>query len=292
MTMIEPCGPSGDVLAGGVARLLDGLRDKCGLKRDDLLERKVLGALRQQPPATCNFWIDDLVARAPDDPAWLAFVESVTVHETYFFRDPTQLGALVDRLLPDLLAERARHGRRLKVWSAGCASGEEAYTVAMLLSEALAAMDENPANWDIVILGSDISRAVVARAQEGVYGGPGLNAFRRMPPRFMRHFTALEDGHSGRKRIDPALARLVRFRQHNLMDATPPDDGFDIVLCRNVFIYFDDPAQHRAVANLRRALAPGGHLLLGVTDRLAADSGFERLSHGMAMFYRRREDGP
>lgn len=285
----DPAGAAADPAIG---RLLDDLRRKCGLKRDELLERKIAGVLRQHPRAERRAWVDDLTAREPSDPRWLAFVEAVTVHETYFFRDPGQLDVLATTILPSVLEDRAARGRRLRVWSAGCASGEEAYTVAMLVREAIGDRGEAPEAWRVEILGSDISRAVVAQAAQGIYGGPGLNAFRRLPDRHARHFEAVPGDLAGRRRIAAPLAAMVSFRQHNLMDAAPPGTGFDIALCRNVFIYFDDEAQARAVASLGRAMVDGGYLLLGVTDRLAPGCGFRRLSMGTAVIYRREVRGP
>jgi chemotaxis protein methyltransferase CheR len=273
-----------------VARLMEDLRAKSGLKRDDLLARKIAGVLRQRAPGERAAWVDDLIARPSSDPAWLAFVEAVTVHETYFFRDPGQLAALAERYLPDMLAAKAAAGdRSLRVWSAGCASGEEAYTAAILLREAIAARGEAPEDWSIAVTGGDISRAILAQAAEGVYGGPGLNAFRRMPARHAVHFVDCGADQPGRRQVVPRLAALVRFRQHNLMDPEPPETGFDIVMCRNVFIYFDEAAQQRAVATLRKGLAEGGYLLLGVTDRLPPGSGFVREASGTAVIYRRAE---
>ena len=271
-----------------VERLLEDLRAKCGLKRDELLARKIAGVLRQCAAGERDAWVGDLVARPPGDPGWLAFVEAVTVHETYFFRDPAQLAVLGEVILPALLEARAAAGRRvLRVWSAGCASGEEAYSVAMLVLDAIAARGETPRDWEVAILGSDISRAILAQARQGIYGGPGLNAFRRMPARQERHFVALEGAQAGLRRISGELSAMASFCQHNLMDAAPPQAGFDIALCRNVFIYFDDAAQKRAVATLHRGLVEGGHLLLGVTDRLAPGCGFAREPCGTAVIYRR-----
>lgn len=287
MAMIEqaPIPQASDDPA--VARLLEDLRVKSGLKRDELLARKLAGVLRQRPAAERTAWVEDLIARPSSDPGWLAFVEAVTVHETYFFRDPGQLAFLSEAILPPLLAARAQTGRRsLRIWSAGCASGEEAFSVAMLVLEAVTARGEAPEDWQIAILGSDISRAVVNQARTGVYGGPGLDAFRRMPARYERFFHGCPET-PGRRRIDAALSRLVRFSQHNLMDSEPPGTGFHIVLCRNVFIYFDETAQARAVATLHRGMAEGGHLLLGVTDRLGPGSGFVRETRGAAVAYRR-----
>lgn len=273
-----------------LGRLLEDLRIKCGLRRDELLERKVAGVLRQVPAEEREAWAADLEGRSPQDPRWLRFVEAITVHETYFFRDPVQLDALVGRILPAMIAERARHGRRrLKLWSAGCASGEEAYTVAILVLQALAQAGEAPERWQLHVLGTDISRTVIAHAREAVYGGPGLNAFRRLPTRYESCFVEAVPCKPERRRVRPDIARLVAFRQHNLMDRDGPDAGFDLVLCRNVFIYFDDEGQGRAVRMLRHATVEGGYLLLGVTDRLAHDSGFERCQVGTAVVYRREK---
>ena len=282
----EPC-------AEGVERLLEDLRRRCGLKRDELLARKVVGVLRQHAAAERKAWVEDLLGRPAHDPRWLAFVETVTVHETYFFRDPDQLEVLRRAILPALLAERARRGRRrLDIWSAGCASGEEAYTVAILVLDALAEAGEDPDLWSLHVLGTDISRTVIARAEDGVYGGPGLDAFRRLPDRYAAWFVAAPEAGGQCRRVCPEVMRRVSFRQHNLMDRDPPEAGFDLALCRNVFIYFDEDGQERAIAMLRRGLAEPGYLLLGVTDRLASDSGFVRAATGTAVIYEKRESAP
>lgn len=290
MALNGQAGQEGALDDPDVARVMEDLRAKSGLKRDDLLARKIAGVLRQRAPGERAAWVDDLIARPSSDPVWLAFVETVTVHETYFFRDPGQLAVLAEHCLPAMLAAKAAAGdRSLRVWSAGCASGEEAYTAAILLREAIAARGEAPEDWQIAITGSDLSRAILARAADGIYGGPGLNAFRRMPARHAANFTDCGPDQPGRRRVDPRLAAMVRFRQHNLMDLDPPAAGFDIVLCRNVFIYFDEAAQQRAVATLRKGIAEGGYLLLGVTDRLPPGSGFLREASGTAVIYRRVE---
>ena len=280
-----------DVFGVAADRLIASLRERCGLKRDDLLERKVHGVLRQRAPSLMASWVDDLLARPVNDRVWLDVLDAVTIHETYFFRDPGQLQVLRHTLLPDLIARRAAaNDRRISFWSAGCASGEEAYSLAILVLQALEQAGEKADHWAIEILGTDISAAMIGLARQGVYGGPGLNAFRQMPEDHDAYFENVEHL-PGRRRVVSLVHALPRFRQHNLMDATPPVSGVDIALCRNVFIYFDEQAQHQAVVNLASAVSEGGFLLLGVTDRLSADCAFVREPTGTAVVYRRVESG-
>ncbi|MBT6512892.1 MAG: protein-glutamate O-methyltransferase CheR, partial [Rhodospirillaceae bacterium] len=253
--------------------LLDDLRQRCGLKRDDLLERKVAGLIRQRPQATLFSWLDDLRDRPANQAEWLAIVDAVTIHETYFFRDPNQLEVLRQVLLPEQIAACiAADQRRITVWSAGCASGEEAYSVAILLLEALGDAGENPSDWHLDVLGTDVSAVMVDVARAAVYGGPGLDSFRQLPP---EHGSSFVPDRASKKRrgVHRDVRALVRFEQHNLVDSLPPVTAVDIALCRNVFIYLDGSAQERAVGLLRTALRPGGDLLLGVTDRLPVGCG-------------------
>ncbi|MGY8994973.1 MAG: CheR family methyltransferase [Alphaproteobacteria bacterium] len=279
---------AGDTCDLGAAadRLLAALRHRYGLKHDDLLERKALGVLRQRRAEGLDEWLDDLLSRPVDDPAWLGVVDAVTIHETYFFRDPGQLHVLRQTLLPSLIAERIAAGnRRLCLWSAGCASGEEAYSLAVLVLQALEEAGESHVIWSIEILGTDISPAMIDIARRAIYGGPGLDAFRQLPEGHDGYFCDLADRPS-RRSVVPAVQELPRFQQHNLMDPEPPVTNADIVLCRNVFIYFDDASQRQAVSVLASAMGEGGYLLLGVTDRLYGDSGFSREATGTAVIYR------
>lgn len=274
-------------LGGAADRLLAALRHRYGLKRDDLLERKALGVLRQRPTDDVDDWLDDLLARPVSDPAWLGLVDAVTIHETYFFRDPGQLRVLREELLPALIKRRiGAADRRLSLWSAGCASGEEAYSLAILVLRALEEAGESAHDWSIGILGTDISPAMIEIARKGLYGGPGLDAFRQLPKRYEGYFCDLENQPT-RRCVLPGVKDLPRFQQHNLMDPEPPVKNVDIVLCRNVFIYFDEASQRQAVSVLASGTGEDGYLLLGVTDRLSDDSGFIRQSTGTAVIYQR-----
>ena len=132
--------------------------------------------------------------------------------------------------------------------------------------DALERLGERPGDWRIDILGSDISRAVVAQAREAIYGGPGLNAFRRMPERFACHF----EPHGSRMRLTGGVAALARFRQHNLMDERwSLGEPFDIVFCRNVMIYFDAETQRRVLERMHGVMKPGGLLFAGHSENFS-----------------------
>jgi chemotaxis protein methyltransferase CheR len=270
-------------------RLFAGLSRRCGFRRDQLLMRKLMAVVSRFAPDEAVEWVARITALPGDDFEWLALVEGVTVHETYFFRDPAQLNLLRRELLPGLLRDRAGNGkRRISVWSAGCASGEEPYSVAILVLDTLAELGESPRDWSIDVLGTDISRQMVNVARDGVYGAPGLDSFRQMPPEHLTYFVSDLTIGPRSKRVSPVLKSLVRFQQHNLMDDHAPGGDFDVVFCRNVMIYFEDDPQAHTQDLLRDALATGGYLLLGVTDRIADPVSFERCQFSNTVIYRKK----
>ena len=181
-------------------------------------------------------------------------LEAVAVHETFFFRQRDDLDAIP---WPALLgAARADGSAQVRVWVAGCSTGEEAYTLAMMASEALGGPPP------VSVLATDLSAAALRRAELGRYGA-----------RSVRHVEpALRERHlvqAGREwEVREPLLRLVSFRQHNLVTDPPPEERFELILCRNVLIYFDAPTVERVVRSLERALGTGGMLVLGAADRL------------------------
>jgi chemotaxis protein methyltransferase CheR len=216
------------------------------------------------------------------DPAELqALIEGLTIGETYFARIPPQMQALSELVLPELLR---RPDRRMRIWCAGCSSGEEPYTVALLLAKLL---PESAAGWDIEILGTDINSEAVDAARRGRYGARSVGLLDDAD--LDRYFVRDGDGW----RVGERLRGWVRLRQHNLAAEPPPAGGLDLILCRNVMIYFDRPAMRRVVDALHAALAPGGWLLLGHSETLwRVHDGFELVRHGDAFLYRRRPPIP
>jgi chemotaxis protein methyltransferase CheR len=186
-------------------------------------------------------------------------IDEVTVQETTFARDRDQLDAIPWHGL--LRSARAAGSAVIRVWSAGCATGEEPYTLALLAAETFA-----PAPPPVDVLGTDISGGAVAAAAAGRYRE---RAIRALDPPLRRRY--LEHQSDGSYLVSQRLRELVRFRRHNLVrDPVPPpgEAGFDLITCRNVLIYFEAPVAERVLGRLDSSLRPDGKLLLGVADAL------------------------
>jgi chemotaxis protein methyltransferase CheR len=193
----------------------------------------------------------------------------VTTNETYFFREPAQLQAFTEEIVPELLARKP--ARKIRIWSAGCSSGEEPYSIAMLLQEA---------GWydraSFEIFASDISQQVLGKARKGQYRE---NAFRATNPALReKYFTREADGSW---RIRDAIRNRVSFGRLNLYDESRVSllGHLDVVFCRNVIIYFDDASKKVVVNNFYQRLDEGGYLLLGHSESLISLSTQFRLKH-------------
>jgi chemotaxis protein methyltransferase CheR len=189
---------------------------------------------------------------------WDEVCDLLTTNETYFYREDYQLYAFRDEVLP-ALAQQARNRRRLSIWSAGCATGEEVYTIAMLVKES-----NLFGGWDIAIHGSDISRRCIAAARKGVYGS---SSFRVIPEPMRRaYFIDRPDGAHVAESIRP----LCHFNQMNLLDGDRARllGRVDAVFCRNVLIYFDAHSRRKVIDLFHERLYPGGVLLLGHSESL------------------------
>ncbi|QPK62627.1 chemotaxis protein CheR [Methylomonas sp. LL1] len=173
--------------------------------------------------------------------------------ETYFFRDHGQFDLLFLRLLPELI-KRRRDTKILRLWSAGCASGEEAYSLAMLVDSLLPERND----WNILIVGSDIDPTALAKARRGCYG---RWSFRMVPPALQQRYFRLQGGEWA---LDERIRRMVGFRRLDLVAEPFPDAelrDMDLILCRNVFIYFDADTVATVANKLARALCEGGYLM-------------------------------
>jgi chemotaxis protein methyltransferase CheR len=207
-------------------------------------------------------------------------IDLLTTNETYFFREEYQLRSFSADLLP-ALHDRLKNRRRLMIWSAGCSSGEEAYTIAMLVKESGLFH-----GWDVRIYGSDISRRVLARARAGVYGEA---SFRAIPEKMIdRYFTVTDEG----RRVQDGIKALCHFGHLNLLDEERIIflGSVDVIFCRNVLIYFDKRSKARAISMLYDRLNPGGYLLLGHTESLLnLSTAFEIVHLSEDLVYRRPE---
>jgi len=188
-------------------------------------------------------------------------MDILTTNETYFFREAFQLKAFTEEIVPEIRAikEKSRAGRTLRIWSAGCSSGEEPYTIAMLLLELPFIKD-----WKVEIIGTDISQRVLHLARRGVYN---QGAFRTTDEYYLRqYFNRQDDG----LRVSDRVRELVTISHLNLLDQNRVDmlGTFDVVFCRNVIIYFDQAAKKQVVESFHHSLHHGGYLLLGHSESL------------------------
>jgi len=238
--------------------------------------------------------LDELRASVPDPAAYVGLLRSpsgdeelrrllplVTVGKTSFFRDERQFRAL-EALLPGLLQRPKAGGRKISIWSAGCATGEEPYSIAMTAAEASAEPGE------LEIVATDVNPEAIAFAARGAYDARRV---REVPELLLgKHFDA--DG--GRYHVRTQLRRfMAAIRPHNLVSAVfprPEGGGWDVIFCRNVIIYFDTPTTQQVLTQFHNALAPGGYLFLGYSESLfRIFEGFELTEVAGAFVYRRPE---
>jgi chemotaxis protein methyltransferase CheR len=222
-----------------------------------LLERRLAPRLRVRGLTSFSEYESSLDEKELD-----AMLDVVAIHETYFFREKRQLKAFSEKILPEL----SRMSRPIKIWSAGCSTGEEAYTIAMLLAEQ-GLLDEGSSR----VIASDLSNRVIRSGVQGVYGA---SSFRTTEPRFKGRYFA-EAGHD-LWRANDLLRSSVHFEQANLIgissqlteSASPADGGLDVIFCRNVLMYFDEAAVKKTLMAIRSLLREGGYLLLGHAESL------------------------
>ena len=211
-----------------------------------------------------------------------ALANLVTTNETYMFREFEQLQAFADHCLPMILKPReAANDRKLRIWSAGCSSGEEPYTLAIILKEVM----HDFRMWDIKIKATDIDQVRLEMARRAVYDERSV---KEIPPEYFdRHVTRLPAGYFG---IKPETAKLVELEHLNLSDrmAMRAMRQFDFIFCRNVLIYFDDASRKAVVDHFYNALKPGGFIFLGHSESIGRIStAFKLLRVGEHLVYRK-----
>jgi chemotaxis protein methyltransferase CheR len=210
-------------------------------------------------------------------------VEAMTTNETSFFRDVYPFECLRRLLLPDLLQRRAGE-RRLTIWSAGCSSGQEPYSVALLLREHFPTLG----GWDVRIIGSDLSLEMLERARKGYYSRSEVN--RGLPAQLLLKYFRRQ-GLDWELRDD--VRRMVEFRPLNLIEPWPPLPPLDVVFLRNVLIYFEADTRREVLGKVRRVLRPDGSLFLGGAETaLNIGDTFERMPQEGSGCYRLRERAP
>ena len=225
--------------------------------------------------------------RGSNVPEMEYLITRITVGESYFFRDEEQLRFLREAWLPGVVAEKSRSGDRfLRIWSAGCSAGQEIYTIAMLLAEML----PEPQTWSLHLLGTDINTDSLGEAIRGRYSAWSLRA--TAEDLNARHF--LDEGNQ-QFSLDPRIRDRVKFSYLNLLEDNFPTmltgtTAMDLILCRNVFIYFDPQLVEPVMRKFHASLVPGGYLILGASDLHAAPlPGLELQQWGNTFCFRRTD---
>jgi chemotaxis protein methyltransferase CheR len=231
--------------------------------RFDEIAHVIDDVLASMRPADVNDLVLALSSSSFTEPLWQTFIQAITVGETYFFRDQGQMDALRTHILPQLIAERQKTGnKQLRLWSAGCATGEEPYSLVMLLYELLPDIE----NWRITVLGTDINLAFLERAKRGLYR---TSSFRNETPEYVqkRWFRLTSEGYQ----LDQAIRDKVTFLPLNLANNSHPlfenfTMNMDLIVCRNVTIYFDQATVRDSVDRFYRALNDAGRLMVGHSE--------------------------
>lgn len=186
-------------------------------------------------------------------------INAITTNHTSFFREPHHFDYLRDTILPEICGSQAAAVGRIRIWSAGCSTGEEPYTLAMILRN----YQPSLTGWDVKILATDLDTNVVAHAAEGLYDAERLQP---IPVEFRTRYITMQSDERGR--MDPALRSLITFKPLNLLEEWPMNGPFDVIFCRNVVIYFDKPTQRRLFDRYADMLKPDGWMIVGHSESL------------------------
>ncbi|MEU4213885.1 protein-glutamate O-methyltransferase CheR [Actinoplanes sp. NPDC026623] len=248
--------------------------------KEYLVEARLIPVARQVGAASVAAFLANL-QRRPNPADQRRIIDALTTNETSWFRDREPFTAMSDVVLPELVRSRSSN-RRVRIWSAASSSGQEAYSLAILLQENL------PAGWSYEIMGSDISTEMVKRAEAAEYSQVEVN--RGLPAAQLVQYFERAGAHW---RITPALRRNVSFRLMNLTAPLPSMPPFDVIFLRNVLIYFDVATKKSVLHNVARLLRPDGWLFLGAAETtIGIDENYERVAAGRTSAYRVRSAVP
>jgi chemotaxis protein methyltransferase CheR len=248
--------------------------------KEYLVEARLIPVARAVGAANVNEFLADL-QRRPNPANQRRIIDALTTNETSWFRDREPFAALTDVVLPELVKSRSAT-RKVRIWSAASSSGQEAYSLAMLLSENL------PPGWSYEIVGTDISTEMVKRAETGEYSQVEVN--RGLPASQLVQYFERAGAHW---RISQNLRRNVSFKLMNLTAPFPAMQPFDVIFLRNVLIYFDVATKRNVLQNMAKVLRPDGWLFLGAAETtIGIDDNYERVAAGRTSAYRARTGAP
>lgn len=263
------------------------IRSRCGLHFDDdtryVVEKRLARHIHESDAGSFTSYLYQLRHGANAADEFSKLVDLLTTNETYFLRERAQLTALVHEIIPEMLSRQHQTKRPISIWSAGCSSGEEPFSIVMMALEANLVPGR-----DFRVYASDISRAVLSKARGGIYREA---SFRETDPSMRLQYFAQKDG---LMRISDEVKRHVDFVHMNLLDSAKTSllGTMDVILCRNVIIYFDLETKKQVMTTFHDKLRPGGYLLLGHSESLInVTSDFELKHLSRDLVYRRPVPG-
>ncbi len=283
-----------------VAKLMGLLKSFAGFRASPQIQRK-LERIFNNPADLADFI--KAVEQDPYRGDLIALVEDLTNHETYFFRERAHLEAMEHIILPRLISIKKQQpgSKKLTLWSAACATGEEVYTLTMialrsLVTQGIAQQNSAgeitlPADWKLDVIGTDISRQAIRIAKEARYTSrtEGLSSFRQFPAEYLGFFdeVLVPTAAADRKTytVKKIVTRYTRFEHYNLMSPQPFQRDIDVIFCRNVLIYMDIESQKTIIRSLYNALKPGGSLILSLVDAMSVPHMFTENRQNRCVIY-------
>ncbi len=245
------------------------VKELCGINlhsgKKELVKDRLSGRLRMLGLSDFRQYTD-YIRRDSTGAELVTMLDALSTNLTSFFRDPGHFEYLVKKIIPRLIANAGKTGRSLRIWSAGCSSGEEPYSIAICLAEAIPDLQL----WDAKILATDISTAMLDRAKEGVYDAEQIKTVPFLSR--SKYFQCVQSRPERLYCVNQNLRNLVHLTRLNLIDPWPMRGAFDAIFCRNVMIYFDKPTQQTLINRYSELLSSGGTLIIGHSESLTGIS--------------------
>ncbi|NOX52551.1 MAG: protein-glutamate O-methyltransferase CheR [Gammaproteobacteria bacterium] len=241
------------------------IRDFTGISlghtKHELVHRRLSGRLKALQIESFSEYLNYL--KQGDEVELEAFCNAVTTNLTSFFRERHHFEFLGQTILPNIISNQSIQNRRVRIWSAGCSTGEEPYCIAMTLKQE----HQLTPQWDTKVLSTDLDTQVLATCRAGLYPE---NRVEKIPPQLLRRWfrTCTQQDGPPCYQVHPQLQQLITFKQLNLMEEWPMKGPFDVIFCRNVIIYFDKPTQRTLIERYANILAEDGYLILGHSENL------------------------
>ncbi len=256
-----------DISDSDFKRVSDIIYQHCGINLHEGKKTLVRARLAKRMRATKIRDVKeylDYALSTKDQKEFYDLVDSISTNLTSFFREKVHFDLLKEKFIPNMVARQAKHGgpKRFRIWSAGCSTGEEPYTMAMTLTEAF----KDKPGWDIKILASDVSTRVINKANSGIYEVDRVKQLTTQQQ--SAYFTKINENGQTSYRVKDELKKMISFRYLNLMEKWPFKGPFDVIFCRNVMIYFDKQTQEKLVGRYFDCLRSEGLLCIGHSESL------------------------